>query len=44
MSRAWYMDDDVISDQRLEHQRDPPQPITLEEVNKKTGVVVFKVS
>lgn len=43
MVRAWYMDDEP-TDQRLEHQRNPPQFLTLEELFKITGVEYFKVT
>lgn len=42
MVSAWYMDNSD-EDQRLEHQRNPPQPISLEEVQKSTGVLYWKV-
>lgn len=43
MVKAWYMDNDT-NDQRLEHHRNPPEFITLEDLYKKTGVEYFKVS
>lgn len=42
MVRAWYMDDEP-TDQRLEHHRNPPEFLTLEELHKITGVEYFKV-
>lgn len=42
MVRAWYMDDSP-EDQRLEHQLDPPQSVSLEELAKNTGVAHWKV-
>lgn len=42
MVRAWYMDD-AETDQRLEHQRDPPQFLTVDELFKQTGVEYFQV-
>lgn len=43
MVRAWYMDSDAESDQRLEHHREPPQFIELSELKRTTGVEYFKV-
>lgn len=43
MVRAWYMDDDVESDQRLEHQRDIPEFVDLDKLYEITGVKYFKV-
>lgn len=43
MVKAWYMNDET-NDQRLEHHRNPPQFINLEELYKKTGVEYFNVS
>jgi 1,2-dihydroxy-3-keto-5-methylthiopentene dioxygenase len=37
MVRAWYMDSDTNSDQRWEHQTEPPEFVSLEEL-KKLGV------
>lgn len=37
------MDDDVVSDQRLEHHRSPPEFVDLENLFKLTGVEYFKV-
>lgn len=42
MVRAWYMDDET-TDQRLEHQRNPPKFLQLDELFKKTGVEYFEV-
>lgn len=42
MVNAWYMDNDT-SDQRLEHHRNPPEFLSLDELYKKTGVEYFKV-
>lgn len=36
------MDTDT-SDQRLEHHRNPPEFVSLEDLFKKTGVEYFKV-
>jgi 1,2-dihydroxy-3-keto-5-methylthiopentene dioxygenase len=44
MVRAWFMDDDVESDQRLEHHRTPPEFVDLAELFKLTGVEYFKVN
>lgn len=43
MVRAWYMDDDLTTDQRLEHHRNPPAYIDLKELYELTGVKYFKV-
>lgn len=43
MVRAWYMDNEE-TDQRLEHQRDPPEFISVDELFKRTGVEYFPVS
>ena len=43
MVRAWYMDDSA-ADQRLEHQRNPAEFLSLEELFRQTGVEYFKVS
>ncbi|XP_028156580.1 1,2-dihydroxy-3-keto-5-methylthiopentene dioxygenase-like [Ostrinia furnacalis] len=40
MNKAWYMDDET-SDQRLQHHRNPPEFISLDELYKKTGVEIF---
>lgn len=44
MVRAWLMDDDVESDQRLEHHRNPPEFVDLQKLFQITGVEYFKVS
>lgn len=43
MVKAWYMDND-LSDQRLEHHRNPPEFVSLDDLYKKTGVEYFNVS
>ncbi|KAJ8684117.1 hypothetical protein QAD02_019909 [Eretmocerus hayati] len=43
MVRVWYMDHSD-ADQRLEHQRDPPEFLTLEQLFKRTGVEYFQVN
>lgn len=43
MVRAWYMDDEE-SDQRLEHQRDPPESLSVDDLFKRTGVEYFQVN
>lgn len=43
MVRAWYMDSDTKTDQRLEHHRQPPKFIELPELKQTTGVEYFKV-
>lgn len=43
MVRAWFMDDDVESDQRLEHHRNPPEYLDLQTLFQTTGVEYFKV-
>jgi hypothetical protein len=43
MVRAWYMDNDTTSDQRSEHQLDPPQFLDLKTLYERTGVEYFKV-
>lgn len=42
MVRAWYMDNET-TDQRLEHHRNPPKFLDLDELFKKTGVEYFPV-
>ncbi|CAG9803974.1 unnamed protein product [Chironomus riparius] len=42
MVRAWYMDDDQQTDQRLEHHRNPPVFIDLEKLFEISGVQYFK--
>lgn len=44
MVRAWFMDDDVESDQRLEHHRNPPEFVDLLKLFELTGVEYFKVN
>jgi 1,2-dihydroxy-3-keto-5-methylthiopentene dioxygenase len=44
MVRAWFMDDDVESDQRLEHHRSPPEFVDLEKLFELSGVEYFKVN
>ncbi|KAH6935985.1 hypothetical protein HPB50_012074 [Hyalomma asiaticum] len=44
MVRAWYMDDDLSTDQREEHQQDPPLPVSLDEVRDKSGVLYWKLN
>lgn len=44
MVRAWLMDDDVETDQRLEHHRNPPEFVDLQNLFLITGVEYFKVS
>nr|XP_040224846.2 acireductone dioxygenase [Anopheles coluzzii] len=43
MVRAWFMDSEP-TDQRLEHQLDPPKFLTLDELFKSTGVEYFKIN
>ena len=43
MVRAWYMDDDLQTDQRYEHHRNPPVFIDLEKLFESSGVQYFKV-
>lgn len=42
MVQAWYMDSSN-EDQRMEHHRDPPEYVGLEDLYKLTGVEYFKV-
>ena len=42
MVSAWYMDDSD-EDQRLEHQKNPPQPIDMKDLANLTGVLYWKV-
>lgn len=42
MVRAWFMDSEE-TDQRLEHQLNPPQFVELNELYQTTGVEYFKV-
>ncbi|XP_075161167.1 acireductone dioxygenase 1 [Haematobia irritans] len=43
MVKAWFMDNE-ITDQRLEHHRNPPAFIGLDELFKKTGVEYFLIN
>lgn len=43
MVKAWFMDNEQ-TDQRLEHHRNPPEYISIEDLYKKTGVEYFNVS
>lgn len=43
MVRVWYMDSEN-TDQRLEHHRNPPHFLNLNELLDKTGVQYYKVS
>lgn len=43
MVRAWYMDTDTESDQRLEHHQHPPKFIDLLDLKLSTGVEYFQV-
>lgn len=43
MVKAWYMDKEE-TDQRLEHHRNPPEFISLDNLYIKTGVEYFTVS
>lgn len=43
MVRAWYMDNEE-TDQRLEHHRDPPEFISVDDLFKRTGVEYFQVN
>lgn len=43
MVRAWYMDDDP-SDQRNEHQKNPPEFVDLKTLYEFTGVEYFQVN
>lgn len=42
MVRAWYMDNSDV-DQRLEHHKQPPEYISIENLFKITGVEYFQV-
>ncbi|KAH7954459.1 hypothetical protein HPB49_018759 [Dermacentor silvarum] len=44
MVRAWYMDDDLSTDQREEHQLEPPVLVSLDEVREKSGVLYWKLN
>lgn len=43
MVSAWYMDDSD-EDQRLDHQKNPPQPVDMKDLVTLTGVLYWKVS
>ncbi len=43
MVAAWYMDD-LMDDPRLDHQLDPPRPIEMDQLFKRTGVLYWKVN
>ncbi|XP_067008837.1 acireductone dioxygenase [Anabrus simplex] len=43
MVRAWYMDNSE-TDQRLEHHRNPPQFVDLDQLYKISGVEYFKLN
>ncbi|CAH1987215.1 unnamed protein product [Acanthoscelides obtectus] len=43
MVRAWYMDDDR-SDQRNEHQKNPPEYVNIEDLTRLTGCEYFKLN
>uniref|UniRef100_A0A8D8XZ09 Acireductone dioxygenase n=1 Tax=Cacopsylla melanoneura TaxID=428564 RepID=A0A8D8XZ09_9HEMI len=43
MVRVWYMDDDVVSDQRSQHHRNPPKYLDLQTLNHLTGVEYFNI-
>lgn len=42
MVAAWFMDESD-ADQRLEHQRDPPQALDLDQLKKLTGVLYWRI-
>jgi len=42
MAQAWYMNDSE-TDQRLEHQMEPPNPVDIATLTKMTGVLHFQV-
>lgn len=44
MVRAWFMDDDTVSDQRLDHHKCPQEFIDVNELYKLSGVEYFKVT
>lgn len=44
MVRAWFMDNDTTTDQRLEHHRNPPKFLTIDELFKATGVEFFQLN
>ncbi|XP_017080223.1 1,2-dihydroxy-3-keto-5-methylthiopentene dioxygenase [Drosophila eugracilis] len=43
MVQVWYMDTEE-TDQRLEHHRNPPAYLELDDLYKKTGVEYFKIN
>lgn len=43
MVRAWFMDDDTVSDQRLEHHQQPARFIELADLRQTTGVEYFQL-
>jgi len=43
MVRAWYMDDS-LEDQRLEHHRNPPEFLDLDQLKATTGVLYWKLN
>ncbi|XP_056640349.1 acireductone dioxygenase [Diorhabda sublineata] len=44
MVRAWYMDNDTSSDQRLEHHKSPPEFVNIDDLFKISGVEYFKLN
>ena len=44
MVRVWFMDDDIVSDQRLDHHKCPQEYINVSELYKLSGVEYFKVT
>ncbi|CAO1401729.1 unnamed protein product [Diamesa serratosioi] len=42
MVRAWFMDDDTVSDQRLDHHKCPQEFVDVSELYKLSGVEYFK--
>lgn len=42
MVKIWYMDNEE-TDQRLEHHRNPPKYLTVDQLYKTTGVEYFEV-
>lgn len=44
MVKAWFMDNDETTDQRLEHHLNPPQFITTEQLLRTTGVESFHIN
>ncbi|CAH2050861.1 unnamed protein product, partial [Iphiclides podalirius] len=43
MVKAWFMDNDP-TDQRLEHHKNPPEFISVDELYQKTGVEYFNIN